>query len=415
MKKNILRLVFLLTIVTLPTLIYANNSEYNSIKGLVINSESKKPLPFATVIITNSDIATTTNSEGVFTIKFPDKNINDKIVISFIGYEKSEIALSELEKEENIISLTPVSISLSEIPVFPTDVEQLISMILQRRELNYQKDSENYRAFYRESIRKNKKYISLTEAVINVNYPGYNSFRRERVNLVIGRKNTDYGKLDTLAFKLQGGPLSALMLDIMRRPYLIFDESEINNYKFNIESIDRKDDQLLYLISFTPKLINNTDLFSGRYYVDMKSLSIISADFEMDVSDKNAAAKLFIKKKPLMAKVYPTKAVYKVTYKNIDDVWALSYVRADVNFKINWRRKLFNSNYFTTIEMVMTDKILNENLNSKTSDRLRMNIIMEEAVEGFLDDDFWGDYNIIEPEQPIENAINRIKKNLSNY
>ncbi len=415
MKKNILRLLFLITITSLTTLLYANNSEYNSIKGLVINSENKKPLPFATVVITNSDIATTTNSEGVFMIKFPEKNANENLITSFIGYEKTEVPLSELDKEENIISLTPVSISLSEIPVFPTDVEQLISMILQRRELNYQKDSENYRAFYRESIRKNKKYISLTEAVINVNYPGYNSFRRERVNLVIGRKNTDYGKLDTLAFKLQGGPLSALMLDVMRRPYLIFDESEIKNYKFTIESIDRKDDKLLYLISFTPKSTNSTDLFSGKYYVDMESLSIISADFEMDVSDKNAAAKLFIKKKPLMAKVYPTKAVYKVTYKNIDDVWSLSYVRADVNFKINWRRRLFNSNYFTTIEMVMTDKISNENLNSKTSDRLRMNIIMEEAVEGFLDDDFWGDYNIIEPEQPIENAINRIKKNLSNY
>jgi hypothetical protein len=37
---------------------------------------------------------------------------------------------------------------------------------------------------------------------------------------------------------------------------------------------------------------------------------------------------------------------------------------------------------------------------------------MEDAVEGFNDPDFWGDYNVIEPEQPIENAIKRIQRNL---
>ncbi len=83
-----------------------------------------------------------------------------------------------------------------------------------------------------------------------------------------------------------------------------------------------------------------------------------------------------------------------------------------MNFKINWRRKLLNSNYHTTIEMVMTDKIVDESISFKLADRLRMNVIMEEAVDGFLDDDFWGDYNIIEPDQPIEEAIKRIQKSL---
>jgi hypothetical protein len=39
-------------------------------------------------------------------------------------------------------------------------------------------------------------------------------------------------------------------------------------------------------------------------------------------------------------------------------------------------------------------------------------ILTDEAI-GFSDPDFWGSYNIIEPEKSIENAIKKIIKQLS--
>lgn len=410
MKTEYLKAVLALTfLIVLPNL-FANKPDYGSIKGVVIDKTTNQSLPFATIIIDNSNIATISNSEGVFSLKFPDNVKDNSLFISFIGYEKFETKLSNLDKENNKIYLSPISINLSEVPVFPSDARQLMSSVLQRQKINYEPEDKTYRAFYRESIRKNRRYVSLTEAVINANTPGYSSFKNDKVSLIIGRKSTNYEKLDTLTFKLQGGPLSALMLDVLRSPYLIFDEKELNDYDFRISSIEREDEKLIYVIGFKPKQKDSNNLMSGYYFVDMATLAVLSVDFEMDVSDKNEAARLFIKKKPLMAKVYPTSATYKVNYKNINDVWTLSYVKANVNFKINWKRKLFNSNYYTTIEMVVTDKIINEPITSKTSDKLKMNVIMEEAVDGFLDDNFWGDYNIIEPDQPIEEAIKRIQK-----
>ena len=38
--------------------------------------------------------------------------------------------------------------------------------------------------------------------------------------------------------------------------------------------------------------------------------------------------------------------------------------------------------------------------------------ILAEKVEKFEDPDFWGDYNIIQPEQPIERTIERLSRKL---
>ena len=48
----------------------------------------------------------------------------------------------------------------------------------------------------------------------------------------------------------------------------------------------------------------------------------------------------------------------------------------------------------------------------KSKDRLRPSVIISEKASGFSDPEFWGEYNIIEPEKPIESAIKKIKKQL---
>jgi hypothetical protein len=39
-------------------------------------------------------------------------------------------------------------------------------------------------------------------------------------------------------------------------------------------------------------------------------------------------------------------------------------------------------------------------------------VILNDKLSGFQDPEFWGDYNVIEPDKPIENAIKKIKRQL---
>jgi hypothetical protein len=45
-------------------------------------------------------------------------------------------------------------------------------------------------------------------------------------------------------------------------------------------------------------------------------------------------------------------------------------------------------------------------------EKLRYTDVFSDKVEAFTDPEFWGDYNVIEPDQSIESAIRRLSRKL---
>ncbi|MEM8846254.1 MAG: hypothetical protein AAGD17_04035 [Bacteroidota bacterium] len=84
-----------------------------------------------------------------------------------------------------------------------------------------------------------------------------------------------------------------------------------------------------------------------------------------------------------------------------------------MEFKVNWQDKLFNSVYSMTAEMAVTDWEKNNTGElPKSKERIKKSIILSDEAIGFSDPDFWGEYNIIEPEKSIESAIKKIQRQL---
>lgn len=69
----------------------------NVVQGLVIDAKTKEPLPFASVLIKDTKIGTTTDLDGKFKLVIPDSLVTDKIylIIAYIGYEQTEILISK--------------------------------------------------------------------------------------------------------------------------------------------------------------------------------------------------------------------------------------------------------------------------------------------------------------------------------
>ena len=84
-----------------------------------------------------------------------------------------------------------------------------------------------------------------------------------------------------------------------------------------------------------------------------------------------------------------------------------------LDFKVNSDKKIFNTTYSLSSEMVITDWKENTSLDyPKRKEILKSNVILTDSKLGFRDKDFWGINNIIEPENTIENAIKKIKRKL---
>ena len=63
-------------------------------------------------------------------------------------------------------------------------------------------------------------------------------------------------------------------------------------------------------------------------------------------------------------------------------------------------------------EIAITDRTEEEVVKFTTKERLRKGDIFTEELAAFADPDFWGDYNVIEPDQSIESAIRKLNRRL---
>ena len=386
---------------------------FNQYKGIVIDSNTKKPLIFASLSVNETNISTVTNSQGEFLLKVPVSYKNNYITVSFLGYTSKVINVTGLKPTKNTIRLETYIEELSEVEINVKDALSLVQKVLKKKGDNYITDYTNMDAFYRETIKKRRTYVSLSEAVVEINKQPYTNARRDIIKLYKSRKSTDYNRLDTVAFKLKGGPFNTLYLDIMKNPSMFFTDEMDEKYDFTFGKSTKIDNRPIYVVNFKQKRNVDEPLFYGKLYIDANSLALTSAIFQLNLENLPEATKLFILKKPRKARVYPTQAAYRVDYQIKNNKWYYGYGRIQLSFKLNWDKKLFNTIYHTTMEMAVTNWEKSEVKNIiKPKERLRPSVIMSDEASGFSDPDFWGEYNVIEPEKPIESAIKKIQKQL---
>jgi hypothetical protein len=105
-------------------------------------------------------------------------------------------------------------------------------------------------------------------------------------------------------------------------------------------------------------------------------------------------------------------ANYLVSYRLVSDTWHLNYVRTELMFTVRWKKKLFRSRYTTMTEMAVTDIDPDNITKYRFRETTKRGDIFAEEVSDFEDPDFWGEYNIIQPEESIQSAIQRIGRRL---
>ncbi len=388
-----------------------DTSSFTEYKGSVIDISTKKELIFADLNVKGTNISSITNSEGEFLLKVPNDIANKVIMVSYLGYESVEFLLSPEEKENLKIYLEPSVTELEEVEITALkNPKALVRTVLSKKGENYYNDPAIMTAFYRETIKKRRKNASLSEAVLEVYKQPYTAARRDAIKLIKARKNTNYSRLDTLALKLQGGPFSTLYTDVVKYPDYVFPEGDLDNYDFKFEESTQIDNRRVYVVSFKQKTNILTPLYYGKLFIDGQTFALTSAIYNLNVRDKERATAMFVRKKPRNVETYPIEAGYRVNYRVKDGKWYYGYSNILLTFKVNWKKKWFNSIYTLQSEMAITDWEPNTTGVNRPKESLRPSVIFADEASGFSDPEFWGEFNIIEPEKSIESAIKKISK-----
>jgi hypothetical protein len=386
---------------------------YTTLTAKVIDQTTKEPVVFASVFQTNTNIGTVTNTDGEFVLKIPGKSTQGTISINHLGYRNKVVTVSSLLSGEKTILLEQYAIPIEEVVVKKIDPLDLIKTALSKKKDNYNPAAEMQTGFYRETVKQNRNYVSVSEAVLDIYNAGYKeNFDFDRVKIFKGRNGKDVKRMDTILVKFQGGPRTAMFLDLVKNPGVILDPEMFQFYHFTLDGIVKVNDRNNYVISFDQNGNSDYPLYQGKIYIDMDSYAITSVDFQIGERSLENAAKILVKKKPSTMNIDVQNGHYLVNYRQIGDLWVLNYVRSEVVFKLKWDRKLFKSTISTMFEMAITDRdtVNIEKFPYKIS--VKYSDFLADQVEAFDDKDFWGEYNYIKPDESIEIAIKKLNKKL---
>lgn len=386
---------------------------YHPVQGKIVDIRTGNPIIFANIYLAGTNIGTVSNSEGEFIIKIPLFIENKILIISSIGYKNKELSFDQFDPENNLIQLEPKPIPIEEVTIINRDARELLKAALLKIPQNYSNIPVMVTSFYRETIRQNRNYVAVSEAVLDGYKAAYTNFAGvDRVKIFKGRKSTDVKKMDTILFKLQGGPQTMFLLDIVKHPLELFEEETMDYYIYHMGGVVNIDDKQAYVIEFDQLHDINFPMYSGKLYINVNDLAFAGADFRISPKKLDNAVQYLVRKKPIGMRIDLINASYLVNYRFSREKWYLNYARTELIMAVRWKKKLFKSTYTAMSEMAVTD-IDPENVKKfKFRESTGRDDIFIEQVGDFEDPDFWGEYNIIQPEESIQTAIDRIGRKL---
>lgn len=416
--KNAVRYGLLLIVMSLPLTIFAHvfqqvPEKYDQFEGTVMEAQTNAPIAKAHLNVLNSGISVITNDEGEFSLKVPTSELNSTVEISKIGYANKSVHLDYFLQKNTQLYLKSNAERLDPVTVYNTgNARDIVQKVLRNRTGDDESQAIMMTGFYREQIERGNRNVSLSEAVIKIEKQPNFSIKSDEIAVYKARKKTDYKRLDTLAVKLRGGPYSPLYVDLLKYPRFLFKKHSVKGYKFDFATPTQINEQLVYVIDFS-EINQQGPWYFGQLYIDKDKLTLLRATYQLNVDDRREAMKMFVVKKPGSAKVYPTKTLYQVDYLEQKGKWNFSYGKATIDLLVNWKHKLFNSHYTIKSELLITDISQQEPaLSKRNANYIKPTVIMEDNVIGFADQDFWGANNIMEPDKPIRQAIEKIRANL---
>ena len=375
-----------------------------------------QPLAHVSVMVEGTEVQTVTNEDGQFTLKMHEQA--RRLRLSHIGYKTRHIALEQGTTEQLRIRMQSNTIELGEVLVSANDPLSILKAAMARIEKNYPNEPELMRCFYRETARRGSRFISVAEAVTEMYKSDYYyGPERDAVAILKGRRLMSMKARDTLGVKVQGGPVLPLMVDLAKNRDYVLNEENIAHYKLSMEVPVKIADRAQYVINMEPEGIQFYPIMKGRVFIDQETLTFTRAELQLDMRDWRAASDYMLVHKPFGLRFRPRELTMTIVY-NTDEqgIAHMSYVRNEMRFNCDWKRRLFASPFTTVCEMVVTDRQQKgdgvKRPRGRSSFGLRDRFY--DKVEYFDDPDFWADYNIIEPTESLENAIDKLKKRVRN-
>ena len=377
------------------------------VRGRVSDARSGRPMEAVHVSTPGRHHATVTNADGSFVLK-SDREIRT-VVFSSLGYRTLRLPVESPAPLE--VKLVPEPLSLPEAVIVSGNPREIVEMAVDRIWDTYCTEPELLECFDRETVQKRQRFTYVAEAVARIYKSVYDggALYRDAAALEKSRVLVSQRRRDTLSVKTQGGPTLAVVMDVVKNGDVLLSRDELKHYRFEMGQPVYIGDRIQFVIHLHPLEFVDYALYNGTLYIDRETLAFTRVELSLDVSDPGRATRMILVRKPASLRFVPEEVSYVVNYRQVNGKARLEYLRSTMRFACDWKKRLFKTHYTAVNELVVTD-VREPAVPIPRQERFLSREILEDKAAEFLDPDFWEDYNIIEPTESLEHAIDRLRK-----
>jgi hypothetical protein len=397
----------------LPDSVQKQTTTY--ISGIIVDEETREALPFATVALKNKGRGTVTNNNGQFGLKITPDLANDTLVVSYLGYVRSELAVSQTFHDNLSITMKREFISIPEIIIKNQIPQEIINKTVLAIRRNYSGEPAFLTAFYREGVLKKRELQNYSEAIVNIYKSPYTgSILGDQMKIFKSRKIENIRKSDTLAVRLKAGLSTCLELDGVKNLFDFLSKDNMPDYRYRLTDIVSWEDESAYEIEFEQREDIDEPLYKGTLYINTSDFAILHAEFELNQALIHKMKESFITNTTKGFNTWPVSVKYSVSYRKVNNVYYLSHVRGDMIFTSKGKKKLFSSQFLVFFELAVTDISLKNVRRFEREDLAPIHSVFSKTISNY-DPDFWGNQDFLRPEDNLLKALRNMKVKLQEF
>ncbi len=374
-----------------------------TIKGQLLDSESKQPIPFASIYLKDKPIGTTTNTEGYFIFHIPDKLKTTVVVVSAMGYtsiERKSISFSR----DTELSLAPQINQLDEVLVGgrATKVlkaKEIVKKAYKNIAVNYPMEPYFLEGFVRDLQKENETYVEYLECAIKFKYQGVQVKKEPEVEL-LGVRTNSFSQRHPWN---ENSERKNSIIDLIEDDFIRFDYGPIlgkKGWKYEIAGIESYDNRLVYKISGMDEPFQKAVL-----YIDTETFAFVRVELTREAKNgtswqrrfTNGAQQMFYN---VIFEYQEYKGKFYLKYQKEEDIWRI-YEGQDSNLL------LFTK--YPKKELFINNIIVDNVDNYRFLRNMDINSSIENQTKNF-DAEFWATYNVPRRTAAQSQILRELKK-----
>lgn len=375
------------------------------IQGVILDANSKAPVPFANVVLKGSYQGTASNFEGEFALAIEESNRNDTLIISVVGYKPQSYKVADyLSDKFHKFLLPPFVYTIQDVTV--ETKSQFFNTVIKRAAenipKNYYQGPFNYDMYYRNTQKVNGNVSKERQAAVRLyDSKGYsqastfNVFKERGYEFLQVRRDFELNTLADGSTKLD----DLLEFDVVRHLANVLNPKYVyDDYDVKLVKMTAVDGDSVWVISFSckrPGLGNTGDSYAnsykGKLFIKKKDYALIKYEASFECSNYSELGRsLYVNEEKQNYR--PMIIEYKVTtrYKDYNGKYFLSSVAYERNHK--WKHKKSGS--------LKTEKINSELLVTNIEVKQPKAILNRAYYEEIpFDKKFWESFNYLKDEK----------------